>query len=421
MKKIFAFAIAVSCLLTLAACGTEAEIVVPAATSTPMPTATPIPAPTASPTPVPTPEPPPVPEAKELTDSLILSDSIGGATDYLLYDPDVETHIDYREGNTLRIEAPEAIGSLYFIWYTPPEAYDMDLGGVSQTGGADGYLQEYIVLDTPAESLTLSFRGHAPLAQIRAFGVGTPSDDIHVWKAPCERADVLVFPTHADDDVIFFGALIASCVDRGLAVQVAYLTEHYDWQPRPQEQLNALWALGVRNYPVLGSFPDYYVLSAEEAYASFDFDAVVARQTELIRRFRPSVVFGHDRYGEYGHGAHILCSDAVESAVFAAGDANACPDSAARWGTWDVPKLYLHFADENPIWIDVLSPLEAFGGITAFDAAQEAMLCHESQLQYPHRPQLENEDFPRYDCRAFGLVRSLVGEDTGNDFMEHIG
>ena len=48
------------------------------------------------------------------------------------------------------------------------------------------------------------------------------------------------------------------------------------------------------------------------------------------------------------------------------------------------------------------------------------MLCHESQLQYAHRPTLASEEFPRYDCRRFGLVRSLVGADTGNDIMEHL-
>ena len=61
------------------------------------------------------------------------------------------------------------------------------------------------------------------------------------------------------------------------------------------------------------------------------------------------------------------------------------------------------------------------------------MLCHETQLQYAHRPMLaveipegatENErnekmKFARYDCRRFGLVRSLVGADSGNDILEN--
>ena len=103
-----------------------------------------------------------------------------------------------------------------------------------------------------------------------------------------------------------------------------------------------------------------------------------------------------------------------------AADASYDAESAAQYGVWDTPKLYLHFADENPIFLDVETPLESFGGKTAFEVASEAMLCHESQLQYAHRPTLASEEFPRYDCRRFGLVRSLVGADTGNDIMEHL-
>ena len=104
---------------------------------------------------------------------------------------------------------------------------------------------------------------------MRLFTTGAAPADVQVWQPPCEQADVLLFPSHADDDVIFFGALAAQCVDRGLAVQVAYLVNHYDWQPRPQELLDALWTMGIRNYPVIGPFPDYYVLSLEAAQQSF--------------------------------------------------------------------------------------------------------------------------------------------------------
>ena len=47
------------------------------------------------------------------------------------------------------------------------------------------------------------------------------------------------------------------------------------------------------------------------------------------------------------------------------------------------------------------------------------MEYHKSQLKYKHRPTLDDEDFPRYDCRLFGLVRSTVGEDTVCDIMEN--
>ena len=67
------------------------------------------------------------------------------------------------------------------------------------------------------------------------------------------------------------------------------------------------------------------------------------------------------------------------------------------------------------------TPLESFGGRTAFEVAQDAMQYHVSQLQYLHRPTLDDPEFPRYDCLKFGLVRTTVGYDTGNDIMENTG
>ena len=50
----------------------------------------------------------------------------------------------------------------------------------------------------------------------------------------------------------------------------------------------------------------------------------------------------------------------------------------------------------------------------------EAMLCHESQLQYAHRPTLASEEFRAMTAAGSVFVRSLVGADTGNDIMEHL-
>ena len=143
----------------------------------------------------------------------------------------------------------------------------------------------------------------------------------------------------------------------------------------------------------------------------------------MLRRFRPSVAVGHDREGEYGHGAHRLSALCLEQAVPLAADPSAYPESAAAYGVWDTPKLYLHFAEENPLFLDVETPLSHFGGRTAYEVAWAAMMYHQTQLVYAHRPttDTDNFEFRRYDCRRFGLVRSLVGEDTGlNDIMENI-
>ena len=194
----------------------------PTATPAPTdaPTATPEPTPTPTPEPTATPEPTPEPVAAEITDGVSLSDSIGGYTP-ILRDGDRTSRIDYRAGNTLRISSETPIAALYLYWYTPCEAFTVHTAAGDVPGGEYGFLHEYLALPEAVTELEIEFSGLSPLCEVRLFTTGAAPADVQVWQPPCEQADVLLFPSHADDDVIFFGALAAQCVDRGLAVQVA--------------------------------------------------------------------------------------------------------------------------------------------------------------------------------------------------------
>lgn len=71
-----------------------------------------------------------------------------------------------------------------------------------------------------------------------------------------------------------------------------------------------------------------------------------------------------------------------------------------------------------PIKMDWRQPLEAFGGKTAFDIAEEAFACHISQQTTRYHV----EDFGEYDNSKFGLAFTNVGPDEEkNDFFEHVG
>ena len=153
--------------------------------------------------------------------------------------------------------------------------------------------------------------------------------------------------------------------------------------------MDGLWTVGVENYPILPDFPDLYSESLEHARTVYDEEAVISYQVELIRRFRPDVIVGHDINGEYGHGGHRLNADALMQAVELAADSAACPESLSL-GVWDTPKTYLHLYPENQIVMDWDQPLEAFGGKTAAEVAAEGYACHASQQGYcprlrPHR------------------------------------
>ena len=84
---------------------------------------------------------------------------------------------------------------------------------------------------------------------------------------------------------------------------------------------------------------------------------------------------------------------------------------------WDVPKTYLHLYgpwDERTV-LDYETPLEAFGGRTAYEVALAGLEEHHSQLHWDF--EVYSFDSP-YDSHSFGLYRSLVGEDVEkNDLM----
>ena len=277
-------------------------------------------------------------------------------------------------------------------------------------------------LDAPAEDFYLQLPGEADLSlcDVYAFTPGFPPDWVQQWEEPWERADVLLFSAHSDDEYIFFGGIIPGYgAGRGLAVQVAYMTSPYIGTERHRchELLNGLWTAGQRHYPVTSGLRDTLVNNYSDAIYVYGED--FARfQVEMIRRFRPLVIVSHDYNGEYGHGAHILTARSLLDTVPAAADETQYPESAAQYGVWDTPKLYLHLYGEEPTVLDYETPLEAFGGRTAYEVAVEAYSKHLSQQQWAF--QVYSFGSP-LDSHRFGLARTLVGEDEEkNDLLEHL-
>jgi len=261
------------------------------------------------------------------------------------------------------------------------------------------------------------------VCDIYAFTIGYPPDWVQTWLPPLEKADLLLFPTHADDEHLFFvGTLPYYAGERGYAVQVAYLNNHWNQPPRPHELLNGLWAVGVRNYPVIpapGTFNDRYAESFEHARNLFGWDNVINYHIELLRRFQPSVVVGHDLNGEYGHGGHMLNARALREAVTRAASSDYHPTSYAEYGVWDTPKLYLHLHHSNSataINMDWSIPLERFDGKTGVDMAVIGYSFHRSQHRWSFAVPRTGPSGYR-----FGLVHTTVGPDvTGGDFFENI-
>ena len=309
------------------------------------------------------------------------------------------------------------IGSLYLEWSHVPEAWSYTADGTTYTVEKDGFLHQYVKLPTPASRVVLQV--DSALCDVYAFEPDSRLPDwVQIWQPAHTHADLLLLPTHGDDEFVFFGGMIPYYAgERGLKVQVAYLTNHWSQILRPHEVLDALWHAGLRNYPVIGPFEDKWADSLKEAEEIFSrYDAAVYL-TEQIRRFKPSVVIGHDLMGEYGHGQHVLQAVSLTDAIAAAADEKIFPESAQKYGAWNTPKMYLHLYEKNELVMDWNVPLNRFGGKTAMDIARESFAMHESQQGFFY-VYGEGDD---WDSRKFGLYRSTVGADTAkNDVFENI-
>mgnify|MGYP000772543814 FL=1 len=204
---------------------------------------------------------------------------------------------------------------------------------------------------------------------------------MQVWEKPCTDADILVFSTHADDEILFLGGVLATYAgQQGLNVQVAYMTNYWNGATvREHEKLDGLWESGVKHYPVNGEFDDIYATDLNGAMSVYSYDDVLGYVTEQIRRFKPLVVVTQDINGEYGHGGHMLLAKAVCEAADNSGTASFKQESADKYGAWDVPKTYIHLYGENKIRMDLRQPLSNMKSRTAIDVAKDAYLQHVSQ------------------------------------------
>lgn len=354
-------------------------------------------------------------EATEITPDITLSN--GGRVSSMT-DGSYNTRTSFSSGDTIVITSSEAMYSLYIKWDLVPSQWTLTYNDKTVNCGTDGFLHEYIEIPEGTTSMTITFASKEAICDLHTYSSGTAPAQVQTWKKPCDKADILVFATHADDEILFLGGVLATYGGgQDLAVQVAYMCEFTSTAKiREHEKLDGLWVSGIKNYPVCGDFPDLYSTTLEAAKKQYNYEDLKSFITGTIRRFKPLVVVTQDFNGEYGHGGHMILSKAVADSVDTSKDASVYPETASQYGTWDVPKTYIHLYDQNKITINLRVPLANMGNRTAIEIASEAYKQHVSQQWCWF---YVSDDY-EYSCADFGLYRTLVGNDTGNDMLENI-
>ena len=274
--------------------------------------------------------------------------------------------------------------------------------------------EEYdTILPLTADTVKVSFlteRRGMTIAHMGLYSDGVLPDPFYPWKKTSGHLDYLLISTHPDDDTLFMGGIIPTYgAEQGYVGTVAYVTTPS--RLRVNEAVMGVWAMGSEYYPFFLDFCDLNNQRSVEARNKFPQEAVTLAVVRLLRQQRPLVVFTHDVNGEYGHWQHKIVSAAVQEACKLSADESYDPSSVQAYGAWEVKKCYVHLYPENPLVMDISTPLASMGGKTALEVASAAFAKHRSQQNGRHLiPAVDDALTMNRFGMAYGTVKA--GEDV---------
>ena len=304
-------------------------------------------------------------------------------------------------------------------WYKPPEKTEITVSGeageilLEQTLETGFYVD---AVELPANARTVTIHPYGTrlrMSSVRIYGKDYPRDAVQKWEPMPDKLDLLLFSTHQDDEVLFFSGLVPWYSHLGKSLGIVYMANC--GRNRYREALDGMWISGMRIHPVFLGYKDADISSFDVATNLWpDSQTAVVRE---IRRCKPDVIVVQDLNGEYGHTQHRLTAAQVCRGTELAADPSYDPESAGKYGAWDVKKLYVHLYEQIQVHMNWHIPMEERGGFTPWDIAVEAFEMHHSQYGYFR---MERQSIT-YDSSLFGLYRSTVGPDkAGNDLFENI-
>ncbi|MBO4384797.1 MAG: PIG-L family deacetylase [Clostridia bacterium] len=340
-----------------------------------------------------------------------------------LGDGEYRTYVILKENAWISVTWEGEVDFVYWEWTDIigiiPAPYTVELldaaGGTVDAFEGERYWNSGVAVTEGVAGVRITMQATGRICTLLPYAGGAPAD-YHPWQPTPDKTDFLIIATHPDDDTVFMGAILPTYgAERGLSGSVLYMTSQ--WRVRRTEALNGAWTMGLRTYPLFAGMADVPNDQQEELEDEFKLNDVVRKIVRYIRQVKPEVVITHDINGEYGHWQHKVVAKAARIAVVRAADPSYDKRSYEFYGAWQVKKLYLHLYRKNAITVSAMTPLDSFGGLTAWEVAQRAYECHRSQNRENHPCNNRNEN----SLERFGLAFTTVGYDAGlNDMFENI-
>jgi len=365
-------------------------------------------------------------KAEDITLNNKCTITVSGQIHKKIEDDSYASYLNFFKDNELKISCEETFNNIYIMYNIKPSKGTLEYNNKSLSTGLNGYLNEVIKLDGPTKEAVIKYDEDYSIAEVYILGEKIPTW-VQDWQT-LTKADLMLFSTHADDEQLFFAGLMPTYIDKGYKIQVVYFTNHYNNTLRYHEQLEGLWTIGIKYYPVISKFPDAYSTSLEGATnnliaAGYTTDDALSFEVDQIRKFKPYVVVGHDEKGEYSHGQHILNTDILKKAIYNAADKGF--QTQSNNDVWQISKLYLHLYDQNKIILNYDIPLDLYDGKTAYQVSKEGYAKHYSQqytwftdwLNGPNNSFTSANQITTYNPAHYGLYFTNVGPDVKKDNM----
>lgn len=323
---------------------------------------------------------------------------------YRLGDAYVTTRVSFKAEETFTFTLGAPAQAVMLAWYSAPAEYvvtQQDAAGTTigeSLTVADGILNKLLDLDPACARVNILLNAPGSIATVTAYAADAAlPDDLQRWEPSPAAADLLLVVAEPGMEWKQFGAVLPQySMERGVKTAVLYVSD-YGKRERAEEALCALWAAGVREYPIFAGFASnnydsYKIVSGEWKKAG-----LTKYLAAEVAALAPKVIVTQGT--EETSGAHRCTAESL---------------LAALKKTPSVQKVYTLGQTEGKTitTLDMSAPLNAFAGRNAAEAAQAAFDIHVSQRLYGAAIDTGG---------VFSLAYTTVGEDAQkNDLLENI-
>lgn len=344
--------------------------------------------------------------AADLTEQCVLTPSGDDADKaYRVTDAYTESYLELSEDKPFSITLPAGASAqgLYLEWFDLPGDYTIEqydaAGTLLSSAERQPFVNCYFPLDASAASVKIVCNRAAFLSSVHVYGEGTLPATVQLWEPTLTQADLLFIGATPDAAVTDFYALLALyTVEHQIPTVLTVLEK--ESRTEQGDLLAGLWRMGVKNYPVFGTFSALNNDSYKRVRGWWGVSATHSFIQDQLEAYGEKIVVTHENSeNAFNAAAQYTAEVVMENTEDAADDYE------------NIQKVY-YVSPTGQTAIDLEQVLITFDGASLLDVAN-----------YAYRM---NADMRRFHktlspSAAFTLAYSAVGEDTtAGDLLENI-